>query len=145
MPGMVGGFGNFFVPVMLGAPDMANKLKIFNLEMIKKSFSLLVTSRVNITKNDFKLGYYLAGLFEGDGYITINNKNKLIFAITYNIKDEPLAKMILNIIGIGHICKRKTNSIELRFTNKTSLCKIVSLMNGKLRTPKVHDFNLLID
>lgn len=92
-----------------------------------------------------KFGYYLAGLFEGDGYITINNKNKVIFGITFNIKDKPLAQMILKIIGIGHICKRNTNSVELRFTSKISLQKILFLLNGKLRTPKIHQFYRLID
>jgi len=124
---------------------MANKLKKFNLEMREKSFSLLMLKRKDICEWNSQFGYYLAGLFEGDGYITINNKNKLIFAITFNIKDKPLAQIILNIIGKGHISKRKSNNVELRFTTKASLCKIISLMNGKLRTPKIHQFYLLID
>ena len=101
--------------------------------------------RRDINNSDSKFGYYLAGLYEGDGYISINNRNKVIFGITFNIKDKPLSQMILNRIGVGHICKRKTNSVELRFTSKSSLCKIVSLMNGKLRTPKIDQFYLLID
>ena len=53
--------------------------------------------------------------------------------------------MVLDIIGIGHISKRKTKSVELRFTSKASLCRIISVMNGKLRTPKIHQFYLFID
>jgi LAGLIDADG endonuclease/Cytochrome C and Quinol oxidase polypeptide I len=108
-------------------------------------FSGFISFDNNNNKRNWKFSSYLAGLYEGDGYIRINNKNKAIFAITFNIKDKPLAHMILNEIGIGHISKRKTNSVELRFTSKISLCKIISLINGKLRTPKIHQFYLLID
>jgi len=131
---------------------MANKLKKYNLKMRGKSFFIpreiikFRGGRISILKRrNEQFGYYLTGLFEGDGYISINNRNKVIFAITFNIKDKPLSQKILNIIGKGHISKRKTKSVELRFTSKTSLCKIISLMNGKLRTPKIHQFYLLID
>jgi hypothetical protein len=111
---------------------------------IRRYYSIFFKN-IGKQQNKYDLSYYLAGLFEGDGYITINNKNKVVFAITFNIKDMPLAKKILKNIGIGHIVKRKSNSIELRFTSKISLCKIILLINGKLRTPKIHQFFLLID
>jgi hypothetical protein len=116
---------------------------VVNLNL-KNNYSILFKN-IGKQQNKYDLSYYLAGLFEGDGYITINNKNKVVFAITFNIKDTPLVKMILKNIGIGHIVKRKGNSIELRFTSKISLCKIISLINGKFRTPKVDQFYLLID
>lgn len=155
------GILNFFVPLLIGAVDMAkNEEKYFKLINnlvnlnLKKNYSsapsrgangIILDKNISNEPNKYDLSSYLVGLFEGDGYITINNKNKVIFAITFNIKDEPLAKMILKYIGIGHIVKRKGNSIELRFTSKRSLCKIISLMNGKFRTPKIHQFYLLID
>lgn len=91
------------------------------------------------------LGFYLAGLIEGDGYITINNQNKVIIGITFNIKDRTLAEYLLSLIGKGSIVKREGSSIELRFSSKASLCKIVSLINGKLRTPKIDQLFKLID
>lgn len=65
--------------------------------------------------NEF-LGFYLAGLIEGDGYISITNENRVILGITFNLKDQPLAEKLLNLLGKGFIAKRKTNCIELRFS-----------------------------
>ena len=93
------------------------------------------------------IGSYLAGLIEGDGYISITNENRIILGITFNIKDKPLADKLLKYIGKGKgfIAKRKTNSIELRFSDKKSLYQIIELVNGKFRTPKIHQLYKLID
>jgi len=90
-------------------------------------------------------GSYLAGLIEGDGYITITNQDRVIIGITFNIKDKPLAYFILKKIGQGTIVKRKSNSIELRFSAKKSLEYIVNITNGKFRTPKIDQMYRLIN
>jgi hypothetical protein len=141
MPGLVGGFGNYILPVQCGAVDMAKKHKILNLSLNIKNFSL----NRQFKNNDLKLGYYLAGLIEGDGYISINNKNKIILGITFNKKDLYLAEKLLNYFEQGFIVKRKTNSIELRFTSVKVLNKIINLVNGKFRTPKIDQLYKLID
>ena len=91
------------------------------------------------------LGSYLAGLIEGDGYISITNENRVILGITFNIKDKPLAAKLLSYLGKGFIAKRKTNSIELRFSEKKTILRIVTLINGKFRTPKIEQLYKLID
>lgn len=91
------------------------------------------------------LGSYLAGLIEGDGYISITNENRVILGITFNIKDKPLAEKLLNCLGKGFIAKRKTNSIELRFSEKKTIIRIVTLISGKFRTPKIEQLYKLID
>ena len=91
------------------------------------------------------LGSYLAGLIEGDGYISITNENRVILGITFNIKDKPLAEYLLKVIGKGTIVKRKSNSVELRFSVFETLNLIVNLINGKLRTPKIVRLHQLID
>ena len=91
------------------------------------------------------LAHYLAGLLEGDGYITITNENRVILGITFNLKDKPLAEKLLSYLGKGSIVKRKGNSIELRFSSKKTLCKIINLINGKFKTPKIEQLYKLID
>jgi hypothetical protein len=50
-------------------------------------------------------GSYLAGLYEGDGHISISNSNSkvknLSLSITFNIKDFPLCERLKEVIGFG--------------------------------------------
>lgn len=150
---------NYFLPIHCGSPDMANNQK-YNLN---KWFSSIInfTYSTNISldtnknlnkytcssaKKDYQiLQTYLAGLIEGDGYISITNQNRVILGITFNIKDRPLAEKLLNKLGKGSIVKRSGNSIELRFSSKKILCNIIELINGKFRTPKIDQLYKLID
>jgi len=94
---------------------------------------------------DNKISYYLTGLIEGDGYISITKTDRVILGITFNIKDKPLGDKLLKYIGKGSILRRKSNSIELRFSAFKSLKIIVNLINGKFRTPKIEQLHKLID
>lgn len=104
-----------------------------------------IKSMFNHKKSEKYISSYLAGLIEGDGYISITNENRIILGITFNLKDKPLAEKLLLYLGKGTIVKRKTNSIELRFSAKSTLLKIVNLINGKFRTPKIDQLYKLID
>src|SRR5271154_4097148 len=106
---------NYILPIQCGAVDMAKEYTK-NLTIINKNNILFTNDRKNLNNKDLKISYYLAGLIEGDGYISINNKNKVILGITFNIKDLILAEKVLNYLGQGFNVKIKTNSIELRFT-----------------------------
>ena len=119
----MGGFANYLLPVQIGSPDMANEKE--------RKKDVRISSYTKHT-----IGYYLAGLIEGDGYISINHKNKLMIAITFHIRDIPLANKLITYLGEGYIVKRPKNSIELRFTSKQSVTKLILLLNGKFRTPK---------
>lgn len=103
----------------------------------------------SVQKNN--LNSYLAGLFEGDGHIWIQNldasdKKKHNLCITFSLKNEPLAKKLLEIIESGFIrYKPKDNACVLVVSPVVGLKKIVHLINGELRTPKIHQLYKLID
>jgi hypothetical protein len=103
------------------------------------------------TKNKQIFNSYLAGLFEGDGHIwfpkdNLKKKHNPRFCITFNIKNELLAKKLLEIIGYGFIkYKPKDNACVLVVSPVKGLKKIIEYINGELRTPKIVQLHTLID
>jgi hypothetical protein len=68
------------------------------------------------------------------------------FCITFHIKNEPLAKRLLGFIDYGHIrYKPKNNACVLVISPVKGLKKIINLINGELRTPKIKQVHSLID
>jgi hypothetical protein len=95
--------------------------KINNLT-VKKSSSQKRTFSTHVNKSSSPkstLGSYLAGYFEGDGHIWIQTQigkkaHNPRFCITFAMKNEPLAKKLLDIIGSGFIAyKPKDNACVL--------------------------------
>jgi len=109
-------------------------------------------SNISNNKNSHdKFESYLAGLFEGDGHIWIQNpsnkkKQNPRFCITFGMKNEPLAKKLLELIGSGFIrYKLQDNACVLVVSPVVGLKIIVNWLNGQLRTPKIHQLHNLID
>jgi len=96
-----------------------------------------------------QLGYYLAGLIESDGTIITpkkDTKNSPTISISFNIKDKPLAIKIKEELGYGSIqVETKANAVILVIRNKKGIINFISLINGKLRTPKISKLHNLID
>ena len=62
------------------------------------------------------------------------------------MKNEPLAKKLLELIGSGFIrYKLQDNACVLVISPVIGLKKVVNLLNGEMRTPKIYQLHNLID
>ena len=147
---------NYLLPVQVGAPDyffhLINKMISFysNVNNISLFKNTVAQTQVETNTNQF-LGPYLAGLLEGDGHIslskTINSKGKISYpyiAITFVNKDLPLILKLHEKFGGRLRFKNKENAIVWIINKHEPLVKLINLLNGYLRTPKINKFNELI-
>ena len=149
---------NFLLPLLVGGPDMAKqkdrlvKKYTYNSKVKfteKKYYSTQYNGNNNNKESIFNS--YIAGLFEGDGHIwfpkeNMKKKHNPRFCITFNLKSEPLAKKLLEIIDYGFIrYKPKDNACVLVISPVKGLKKIIECINGEFRTPKIIQLHNLID
>jgi hypothetical protein len=104
-------------------------------------------------KLEGNLGHYLAGLIEGDGAIIVPSrirspKGKLYYPsieLSFHLKDLPLALTILKAIGQGSLKRvKRAQAYILCINSLPGVVKVVELINGKMRTPKVVALHRLI-
>lgn len=107
--------------------------------------SFVIQKKISQSKSAPNLYSYLAGLVEGDGTIIVpkrtrDEKGRLTYAsiqISFAAKEFPLAIMLVKVIGHGSISKRKQSAAYiLTINNRKGLLRMISILNGNMRTPK---------
>jgi DNA-binding transcriptional regulator WhiA len=121
---------------------------------INNSFLLSSNSHdSNFKSSNFLFSSYLAGLFEGDGYIYVPQTPRDVHGLLlypsiqlcFSSKDLPLALLIQKNLNCGSINKKKgTRAYLLTINNILGLRLFVSLVNGFMRTPKYLSLHNLI-
>lgn len=124
------------------------------------TFPLCTTLRSIHTNNDSKylnkslFSSYFTGLLEGDGTMVTpktlkSPKGKLNYPaiqIVFHLKDLPLALFVQKELGVGSLSRKKgVNAYILTINSYQGILLVISLINGNMRTPKIHSLNALID
>lgn len=111
------------------------------------SFKMTVRKLHNNTTN--QLGYYLAGLIEGDGSIIVRQGKREAIApvivFTFHKNEMPLYEKLKEILNSGYILVEKKGACRYCITNPDTIILIINLINGKFRTPKYHALYKAID
>ena len=133
MPALLGGFGK-------------EDLRLKTLNNCKWLFCRRFTYKVE--KGTDWGGEYLAGLIEGDGSIIVpkeGGRNNPNIKIAFNEKDEGLAKKLKRDLEMGELNKGKGRYYIWEIRRKGDLERMVKLINGRMRTPKIEALGRLIE
>lgn len=132
MPALIGGFGK-------------NKIQTLTTLVSSNDYK----NNSNLLRS--KLGPYLAGLIEADGSFAVHDKNskakkytpKII--IVFSLNDNPLAEKLASIIQVGKIYKKENQgSVLWSIKNSEDVIKIIHIINGYMRTPKIESLHRAI-
>lgn len=131
--------------------------KAVPIEDVKEALNIYTSkeeffNKYNVYKDKNNLGYYLAGLLEGDGSISIpslgnTTMNRILnprIVFTTHIDNLGLYAFIQS--ELGNIGRFQTTGNVLRYIigDKNGILVFIHLIHGKLRTPKNKRFNDLI-
>ena len=121
---------------------MLNKMWKIKILRVLSYTQIKINNSSSLNKSD--LAPYLAGLIEGDGHIAVHDEKssskkfrpKII--ITFNIFDKPLAEKLSKVLKVGKIISRaNAGHVILQVLAKEEVLKIITIINGYMRTPKI--------
>ena len=139
--------GMFAILWSFGKIKMLNSVK--NIEIFPQKVQFIHNDSM---KSSSKLAPYLAGLIEGDGHIAVHDKNSKSkefrpkVLIVFNEKDKPLANKLSTLLGVGKVIDRsKAGHVLLQILAKEEVLKVINLINGYMRTPKIEALHRAIN
>lgn len=140
----------FGVPVPGPAPETKDIKNLYE-SIINNYINILNKYLININKDNInklkfldnyteeEKGYYLSGLFEGDGNIYTR-----CFSITFSLEDVLLANYLCLYFKIGHITakynfNKELTAVKWNIIKKKEQEVFINYINGKLLTYKRYD------
>ena len=96
-----------------------------------------------------QLGYYIAGLIEGDGSIILRKGNnekvspKIVF--TFGKNEIKMYEKLQVILKTGIISIEKRGVCRYSITNADAVINLINMINGKFRTPKITALHRAVD
>ena len=95
---------------------------------------------------DSEFGYYLAGIIDAKGTLSPSHPEgggKGHILIVCPLQDSSYVYTLKKRLGYGHVCK-SSKEYSLLISNSIGVCKVISLINGRLRLPsRVLELSLL--
>jgi hypothetical protein len=140
----------FKLPVRDGIKNKVKGLK-YPFLIIKPNIRKLHTRTTHQlhTGTTHQLGYYLAGLIEGDGSIILRKgeREKISpkIVLTFSGNEIPMFAKLQRTLNTGVIYTEANGVCRYSVTNADAVIKIIHLVNGKFRTPKIQALYKAID
>ena len=112
-----------------------------SLRLKRSVVAVGIINRKHHTEATNQLGYYLAGLIEGDGSIILRkgDREKISpkFVFTFHSNEIPMYQKLQQVLGSGVIYKEKSGICRYSITNSDEVIRVINMVNGKFRTPKI--------
>ena len=136
MPALIGGFGK-----------SKSKIQMHNYTTLESPID-----KNNLESLRNKLGAYLAGLVEADGSFAVHDKNSNAkrylpkILVVFSLNDSPLAEKLISVTEIGKLYKKeKQGCVIWHIQNIKDVVKMINIINGYMRTPKIEALYRAID
>lgn len=153
MPALIGGFGKIkYLNIMKKDFSSKSNEVIRITPSIGSDNNILTENTRQNSKSSSKLGPYLAGLIEADGSIAVHDKNTKAqkyrpkILVVFSLADKPLAERLAFITQTGKVyLKADAGYLLWQIQKKEDVIKIINLINGYMRTPKIEALHRAIN